>query len=196
MPVTPADREACEALVAEIIESSDVWGGLRLICLHDLYEQSRLYGEAPRTDARCSCLLRLARALRSAIAHADVPGSFLKPHAGSLLFQLVSLAAGDVSLAPGALLASSWHPSQMSGRASVLAARSSRRANKQAADAAAVAAAAAKAVRAASAGGGAIGGGRTGGVGHGADGDSLALPAGRGCFQGQLVASSWWSLTD
>ena len=147
VPVTPADREACEALVAEIIESSDVWGGLRLICLHDLYEQSRLYGEAPRTDARCSCLLRLARALRSAIAHADVPGSFLKPHAGSLLFQLVSLAAGDVSLAPGALLASSWHPSQMSGRASVLAARSSRRANKQAADAAAVAAAAAKAVR-------------------------------------------------
>lgn len=156
VPTTAAEAETCRELMVELIERADVWGCLRFTCLHDIHAQVEAGEQLPRTDLRCSCLLRLGRALRTAIAHADVSNSFLRPHIGTLLYQLVCLGTGDVSLQPAAILAEAWHPSHMRSPALALASKVAQGTDERAAEKAAVVAAAAAA---AAAGGGATGGG-------------------------------------
>ena len=156
-PVNAAEAEACRELMVELIEKQDVWGCLRFMCLHDLHENVSVGENLMKTDPRCTCLLKLGRALRTAIAAADSnAGAFLRPHAASLLYQLVLLASGDVSLVPTAILAEAWHPSHMKTPGHALVSLAERSSDREAAEAAAYTAAAAAA---AAAGGGATGGG-------------------------------------
>ena len=143
-PSTAAEVEACQELLEALVVRFNVWGCLRMIALEDLYELVEGGEELPRTDPRCSSLLKLGRALRAVISHADVEGSFVRPHVGALLSELVSLAAGDVGLkSSSACLASEWLLSHMPKLAAALAGSSTDTASGNAARSAAAAAAAA-----------------------------------------------------
>lgn len=120
-------NEACRELVAQIIDHSDIWGCLRLVCVRSAASGGQtVVGNGPHQG-----LLTLGRALRDTIAHADIEASFLRPHVMSLCQQLIYLAVGASSVPINAVMSGAWIRAHVRHSTSLMA--TSRKASRMAA---------------------------------------------------------------